>query len=162
LSVRPRRRLCGDSRPVESSALGRSRSRVAVDKILSAVETKVMITADFDEARSLMSLGFSGHVGEDEAKLGLEKIRLLLKDRSSPFRLLTDLTGLESMELACRAQIDMTMDLCARHGAHTVVRVVPDPRKDIGFSIMALFHYGRQVRTITCESREEATAILAK
>ena len=121
-----------------------------------------MFTADFDEARSLLSLGFSGHVGEEETKLGLEKIRLLLNDRRSPFRLLTDLTGLESMERACQPQIDMTMDLCARLGAHTIVRVVPDPSKDIGFSIMALFHYGRQVRTITCTSREEATAILAK
>ena len=121
-----------------------------------------MFQAEFDEAKGLLSLCFSAHVGEGEARRGADKIRLLLKSRRSPFRLLTDLTGLESMDLACRPHIDATMDLCNHHGVEKVVRVIPDPRKDIGFNIMALFHYGRHVRTITCESREEAMAILAK
>jgi len=121
-----------------------------------------MLHAELDEARSLLSLVFSGHVGEEEAKLALEKLRALLDNRRSAFRLLTDLTELESMDLACRPHIDSAMDLCNRHGVQKIVRVVPDPHKDIGFGIMALFHYGRQVRIITCESRDEAMAILAR
>jgi hypothetical protein len=121
-----------------------------------------MFHVDFDEAKSLLSLCFSEHVGEDEARLCVEKVRSLMKGGRSPFCLLTDLTNLDSMDLACRPHIDATMDLCNRYGVQKVVRVVPDPRKDIGFSIMALFHYGRHVRIITCESREEAMALLER
>jgi hypothetical protein len=43
----------------------------------------------------------------------------------------------------------------------TVVRVIPDPHKDIGLNIMSLFHYRRRVRIITCETLAEALRSLA-
>jgi hypothetical protein len=42
-----------------------------------------------------------------------------------------------------------------------VVRVIPDPQKDIGMQIMSLFHYDRRVRIVTCESLAEAMKVLA-
>jgi hypothetical protein len=41
-----------------------------------------------------------------------------------------------------------------------VVRVIPDPHKDIGLNILSLFHYRRGVRIVTCETLEEAMRAL--
>jgi hypothetical protein len=48
------------------------------------------------------------------------------------------------------------MDLCDKKGAAAVVRVIPDPQKDIGLNIMSIFHFRRRVRISTCETMEEA------
>ena len=119
-----------------------------------------MFKAEFDDSRRLLKVAFSKSVDQDEARRGEEQIRKLLESHSGSFRLLTDLTGLDSMELACRPHIDNTMELCREHGVELIVRVIPDPYKDIGFSIMSLFHYGRKTRIVTCESLGEAMAVL--
>jgi len=53
------------------------------------------------------------------------------------------------------------MDLLNKQGVSTVVRVIPDPRKDIGFNILSLFHYRPDVQIVTCETLEEAMKVLA-
>jgi hypothetical protein len=72
------------------------------------------------------------------------------------FRLLTDLSGMDSMEYACAPEIEATMDLIREKGVALVVRVVPDPHKDIGFKVMSYFHYGRKVPVLTLDTRAEA------
>jgi hypothetical protein len=39
--------------------------------------------------------------------------------------------------------------------------VIPDPRKDIGFNILSLFHYRHDIHIVTCETLEEAKRALA-
>jgi hypothetical protein len=41
-----------------------------------------------------------------------------------------------------------------------VVRVIPDPARDIGLQIMSLFHYGHDVRIVTCATLDEAQRAL--
>jgi len=41
-----------------------------------------------------------------------------------------------------------------------VVRVVPDPHKDIGLNILSQFHYGPQIKLVTFESLAEALSAL--
>jgi hypothetical protein len=41
-----------------------------------------------------------------------------------------------------------------------VVRVIPDPQKDIGLNILSLFHYRRRVRIVTCATLGEAMKAL--
>jgi hypothetical protein len=53
------------------------------------------------------------------------------------------------------------MDLCNQRGVAMVVRVIPDPQKDIGLNIMSLFHYKRQVRIVTCQNLAQAQRALA-
>ena len=53
------------------------------------------------------------------------------------------------------------MDMCNEKGVEMVVRLIPDPHKDIGLNIMSLFHYRRRVRLVTCETLAEAMKILA-
>jgi len=103
---------------------------------------------------------YSGAVGPDETEKGLEQIRSGLAQLQSGFRLLADLTELQSMDIGCAPFIEKAMDLCNAKGASLVVRVIPDPHRDIGLSIMSIFHYGGGVRTVTCQTLTEATAIL--
>jgi hypothetical protein len=41
------------------------------------------------------------------------------------------------------------------------VRVIPDPTKDIGFNILARFHYRRNPRITNCETMMEAAKLLS-
>jgi hypothetical protein len=64
------------------------------------------------------------------------------------------------MDLACAPDIEFAMDLFDKAGIAKVVRIISDPAKDIGFSIMSLFHYRRRIPIITCETMEEALRAL--
>ena len=120
-----------------------------------------MYLAQFDSASNLLKLSFTGRVGGDEAKSCAQEIEVLLEEAKPGFGLLTDLSALESMDLACVPYLEHTMDCCTKKGIETVVRVIPDARKDIGFNILSLFHYDRRVRIVTCETMQEALNILA-
>jgi anti-anti-sigma regulatory factor len=76
------------------------------------------------------------------------------------FRLLADLTELEAMDMACAPFIEKAMDLCNQKGASMVVRVIPDPRRDIGLQIMSIFHYRGDVQIFTCETLAQADDLL--
>ena len=115
-----------------------------------------MWSAEFDKRRQLLQVRYSDHVSEDEAKACARRVQELLSDVSDGFCLLTDLCDLDEMVLACGPWIDQMMDALNTKGVRRVVRVVPNPEKDIGLGIMSLFHYDRQVRVVTCKSREEA------
>jgi hypothetical protein len=96
------------------------------------------------------------HVGPAELAQGRAQVAGALETMKPGFRLLTDLSGLDSMEYACAPEIEATMDLLRKKGIGEVVRVVPDPHKDIGFAVMSHFHYDRKTRVLTVDSRAEA------
>jgi hypothetical protein len=73
---------------------------------------------------------------------------------------LSDLSDLEIMDPDCAAEIEFGMDLCNKAGVSKVVRVIPDPRKDIGLTIMSVFHYHRGVKIVTCETLAQALQAL--
>ena len=85
----------------------------------------------------------------------------LLAEVRPGFRLLVDFSGLELMDLACVPHIERMMDRCNQKGVEMVVRVIPDPHKDIGMNILSLFHYRRRVRIVTCETLEKAMEVLS-
>jgi hypothetical protein len=119
-----------------------------------------MFSAELDKSRSLLRLGFTGRVSREEAEKCSAHLRKLIAEATEGFCLLTDLSGLESMDVACEPFIDEVMDACSRGGVQRVIRVVPDPTRDIGFGIMSLFHYKKDVHIVTCSSLEEAQALL--
>src|SRR5436305_14008681 len=119
-----------------------------------------MIKFDVDEPERLLVIRYHGAVGPEETEKGLAQIKSGLAKLKSGFRLLADLTELESMNVACAPHIEKAMDLCNEKGASLVVRVIPDPHRDIGLQIMSIFHYGGDVQIITCDSLAEAEEIL--
>lgn len=120
-----------------------------------------MFQVEADPTNNLMKMAFSQRVTPEDTRRWREKLPALLSQLKSGFRLLNDFTGLESMDLACGPDIEYGMDLCNEAGVAKVVRIIPDPRQDIGMAIMSRFHYRKCVSIVTCETLEEGLAALA-
>ena len=119
-----------------------------------------MINFEVDELKSLFVIRYNGVVRAQETERGLEQIRSGLAKLQRGFRLLADLSELQSMDIACAPFIEKAMDLFNEKGASMVVRVIPDPHRDIGLQIMSIFHYRGDVQIITCQTLPEADEIL--
>ncbi|HUJ08980.1 MAG TPA: hypothetical protein VL171_03065 [Verrucomicrobiae bacterium] len=109
-----------------------------------------------DPTRNLLLMTFREDVGPAELAQGRAQVTAALEALQPGFWLLTDLSGLDSMDYACAPEIEATMDLMRKKGITEVVRVVPDPHKDIGFNVMSHFHYDRKTRVLTVDSLAEA------
>jgi hypothetical protein len=120
-----------------------------------------MFLATVNQLKQLLYLSFIDHVGVKELERGHADIVKLLAELPSGFRLLTDLSRLESMELDCAVEIGREMELFEQKGVGLVVRVIPDPAKDIGMNMLSFFHYHHHPRTVTCATMAEAAKLLA-
>jgi len=110
--------------------------------------------------RELVHMAFVGHFDVDDAKRSREEMGALLPTLKPAFCLLTDFSALEEMDYSCSDDIRSMMDQLREYGVSRIVRVIPDPRKDIGFTTMSLFHYGRDVSIHTVESLAEALPLI--
>ncbi|MFO1489106.1 MAG: hypothetical protein U1F65_11585 [Verrucomicrobiota bacterium] len=119
-----------------------------------------MFQVTSDKTTNLLCMIFAGEVKADEVKRCVERVRIHLKQLKPGFRLLNDLSALESMDIASVPHLEDSMAACSKAGVATVVRVIPDPKKDIGFKILSVFHYRRPIRIITCATMMEALKIL--
>jgi anti-anti-sigma regulatory factor len=119
-----------------------------------------MFETGLDKTKNLLRIAYSGRIEADEVKQCLEQLQSLTIDLKPGFRLLTDLTALEAMDTASVPYIRKMMDLCNKGGVAMVVRVIPDPHKDIGLNILSLFHYRHDLHIVTCGTLEEAIKVL--
>ena len=120
-----------------------------------------MFQTNWDETKKLLSLSYSGHVDTNQTRECVALLEAMLPKLTEGFQLLSDLTALEAMDWDCVADVKRMMDLCNQKRVALVVRVIPDPHKDIGLNILSLFHYDRKVRLVTCETLDEALKALA-
>ena len=120
------------------------------------------VTVEVDVTRNVVSLSFSGVIRATDMPRYADEIARALKSVNPGFTLLTDLTDLAKMELGCVPPLEQTMDLARDRGVKLVVRIIPDRSKDIGMSILSLFHYPRNLRIVTTETRAEAAQVLPK
>jgi len=119
----------------------------------------VLVTAS--KLRRLLYLSFIGRVDVHELTKASADVASVLEDVGPGFRLLTDFERLESVELEGAAEIGKVMELCDQKGVSLVVRVIPEPSKDIGMNILALFHYPHRPRMVTCANMLEAREALS-
>lgn len=119
-----------------------------------------MIELENDDARNLFIIRYHGHITADEMAQWIERTHAGIERMRPGFGLLADLTNLTNMDVGCAPYIEATMDVANKHGIAAVVRVIPDPARDIGLQIMSLFHYGANVQIATCATVEEAMKIL--
>jgi hypothetical protein len=69
--------------------------------------------------------------------------------------------GILSMPTIAAPYIGQLMESSAEKGVAVVVRLLPaEPSKDIGFAIISQFHYGPDIRIVTCATMEEAEIYL--
>jgi len=120
-----------------------------------------MFQTEFNKTKNLLSFIFSGQVTPEETRRWREKLTEVLRDVQPGFTLMTDLSGLDSMDLGCAPDIESSMEALDEAGISRVVRIIPDPRKDIGLNIMSRFHYDPRVRIVICNTMEEALRALA-
>jgi len=120
-----------------------------------------VINFEVDQPRNRFVIRYSGKVTPDETEKGLEQFHVGLPQLRTGFRLLADLTALEEMDVKCAPHIEKAMDLCNEKGTSMVVRVIPDPHRDIGLQIMSIFHYRGDTQIITCQSLAEAEQLLS-
>jgi len=120
-----------------------------------------MFLATINKSKQLLHLSFIEEVRVEELVQRHDEVVTLLADLKSGFRLLTDLGRLGSMGVDCAPEIGKIMELCDQKGVALVVRVIPDPTKDVGLGILSGFHYHHRPRSVTCESMVEAAELLS-
>ena len=119
-----------------------------------------MLFVTSNQSRQLLYLSFVGAVRPDEFASGREDVTTQLAALSPGFRYLVDLTDLEFMGLDCMAELGGLMELIGQSGVGLVVRVIPDPSKDIGMNILTVFHYPSSLPVVTCQNLTEAVKAL--
>jgi hypothetical protein len=119
-----------------------------------------MIICTADRVGRVLSISYSRHVGTHDMHRCLETVHDLMHRLKPGFVILSDLSHLDSMDAACAADLGALMDLCSAGGLSTVLRVMPDPSKDIGFNIISHFHVPSPVRTETYETLADAISSL--
>jgi small-conductance mechanosensitive channel len=121
-----------------------------------------MYSVEADRAKRLIVISAAGRVTAQEVKEVAQQVREIVKDAPPGFHVLTDFRWLEAMEPASAHYIGEIMDALAAKEVGSIVRVVPDPHKDIGLNILSQFHYGAKIRVMTFESLAEALQLLTE
>ena len=119
-----------------------------------------MFLVTTNKPKQILYFIFAGHVSAAELREGQKEVMLLLDVFNKGFRTVTDFSHLQSLEPECAQIIGEVMEVCDRKGVETVVRIVPDPTKDIGLSILSSFHYHRHPRVVVCNGMEDAARAL--
>ncbi len=121
-----------------------------------------MFLATANKHQRLLCFNYVQHVAPADLTAARDDIRALLADLPPGFRLLADFSQLASMDPECMTEVGQTMELLDRSQVGLIVRVIPDPAKDIGMNILTVFHYPHHPRVITCETLAQALRKLAK
>ncbi|MDB6022753.1 MAG: hypothetical protein JWQ04_2610 [Pedosphaera sp.] len=121
----------------------------------------VMLLATASKSNQLLFLSYIGHIRLDELVRRREEIRTMLADFSPGFRVLADFTYMETMDRDCTTELGRMMEEVDQIGVSMVVRVMPDPSKDVGMNILAHFHYRQPPQAVTCETFAEAVRALS-
>jgi hypothetical protein len=121
-----------------------------------------MFSIEASDAERLIKISWLGHVDSEEMRRCAEEIGITASKMRPGFRVLADMTDLESMDYAGAPYIGSVMDLCVTKQVEHVVRVIPDPRKDIGLNIMSYFHYSSKIRVTICENLADAMRRLSE
>ena len=119
-----------------------------------------MYSVESDRSKRLLVISAAGQVTKKEVESVALRVREMMKEVTPGFRVLTDFRWLERMDPAAAVPLAEIMDALAEKDVAAVVRVVPDPRKDIGLNILSQFHYGPQIKLATFESLAEALSAL--
>src|SRR6266480_2232743 len=115
-----------------------------------------MFSVETNKAKRLLVISAAGHVSKEEVKHAAEQVREALRDVAPGIRVLTDFRWLESMRPSAASHIAEIMDALAEKQVASVIRIIPDPGKDIGLNILSQFHCARELPITTVETLVEA------
>jgi len=121
-----------------------------------------MFVIETDTTSQLLVLSIAGTVSTEESREIVAQVSERMPEMNTGFVALIDFRWLESMTPAAAPFVAEVMDALAARKVSAVVRVMPDPRKDIGLNILSPFHYGPDVRLMTFETLADAIQALAR
>ena len=119
-----------------------------------------MFSVEIDRSKRLLVISAAGHVSSGEVKQAAAQVREALRQVAPGLRALTDFRWLESMQPAAAPHIAEIMDALAEKQVASVIRIIPDPGKDIGLNILSQFHYSHELPITTVETLVEALEAL--
>ena len=119
-----------------------------------------MYSVESDRSKQLLVISAAGRVTKKEVESVALRVCEMMKEITPGFRVLTDFRWLERMDPAAAVPLAEIMDALAEKDVAAVVRVIPDPHKDIGLNILSQFHYGPQIKVASFESLAEALSAL--
>ena len=119
-----------------------------------------MYSVESDRSKQLLVISAAGRVTKKEVESVALRVCEIMKEITPGFRVLTDFRWLERMDPAAAVPLAEIMDALAEKDVAAVVRVIPDPHKDIGLNILSQFHYGPQIKVASFESLAEALSAL--
>ena len=120
-----------------------------------------MFLATINHAKRVLLLSYVDHVTVEELRRGREDVAALSADFPEGMRILADFTQLGSMDVACAPEVGKLKELAQQKGVSAIVRVMPDPTKDIGMNILSHFHYRERPQIQTVDTMAEAAKLLA-
>ncbi len=103
----------------------------------------------------MLRVRFCGRVTKGVMEQHLNEVRALGTRLAPGFLLGSDLSELEEIEPGSLETLIRVMETLRSAGVGVVIRLIPEPEKDIGFAILSAFHYPPGVQCFTCETASE-------
>jgi hypothetical protein len=97
---------------------------------------------------------YRSHVTGADMQSAVSRVESLIARTRSNFTGVADMSEMELMDLDCAPYLARIMEQCRAHGIGKVMRVIPDPKKDIGVNILCIVHYRGKVPIATYETKE--------
>ena len=120
-----------------------------------------MVLVTSNKTKQLLCVSYIERVRLGDLEHSRKDIEALIAELGPGFRLLADLSRLESMDLNCATELGNLMEVFDRSGVSLVVRVIPDPKKDIGLNILSIFHYRNRPKFVSCAKMSQAAKHLS-
>ena len=119
-----------------------------------------MVKVNYDSEHNTVIVEFKGNIDAVQAEQFFPDIEKVIPKHGKGFKLMTDFSSVEDMDLAVQRGIKKAMKLFTARGVTEILRVLPNPDMEIGFNIMSASHYSKEIEIHTFHSREEAQARL--
>src|SRR5437773_3229947 len=121
-----------------------------------------MIKVSYNQEHNTVIIEFQGNIDATQAEQFFFDIEKVLPKHGKGFKLLTDFSSVDTMELEVQRAIKKAMEFFNARGVSEILRVIPDPAMEIGFNAMSASRYSKEVKVHTLRSRQEARAHLRK
>ncbi len=115
-----------------------------------------MFSVKFDKKNDILMVSFWGDFDAHQSQKLYKELENMLPNLRKGFRILTDLSGLDTMDINAAPYIEKIMKACNSRGVSRIIRIIPDSSKDIGFGIMSTFHYSKNVKIQIYKTFNEA------
>ena len=120
-----------------------------------------MYAVELDKSDRLLVISAAQRVTAEQVRAVAQRVGELLQQVLPGFHVLVDFRWLDSMDPAAAPYLARIMETLTEKGVASVVRVMPDPHKDIGLNILSQFHYGPEIQITTFATLADALQCIA-